>query len=62
MENTAEFAYKCSDFYHPGDEGGIRYDDPEVGIGWPETGMKLNIIERDLNWKGIAAYRARKDL
>ncbi len=32
LSDIAEFAYKCSDFYHPGDEGGIRYDDPDVGI------------------------------
>ncbi|MBO4373682.1 MAG: dTDP-4-dehydrorhamnose 3,5-epimerase [Lachnospiraceae bacterium] len=62
LSDIAEFAYKCSDFYHPGDEGGIRYDDPEVGIEWPRLDMKLNIIERDLNWKGIAGYRAGTDL
>ncbi|MBR5376122.1 MAG: dTDP-4-dehydrorhamnose 3,5-epimerase [Lachnospiraceae bacterium] len=58
LSDIAEFAYKCSDFYHPGDEGGIRYDDPEVGIEWPKIDTQLNIIERDLNWKGIAWYKA----
>lgn len=62
LSDIAEFAYKCSDFYHPGDEGGIRYDDPEVGIEWPDPGVQLNIIERDLNWKGIAGYKAGTDL
>jgi len=32
---TAEFVYKCSDFYHPEDEGGLIWNDPEVGIDWP---------------------------
>ena len=63
LSDYAEFAYKCTDFYHPGDEGGLKYDDPDIGIEWPETeGMKLNIIERDLNWKGIAAYKAEHKL
>ncbi len=62
LSDYAEFAYKCSDFYHPGDEGGIRYDDAEVGIAWPEVDVKLNIIERDLNWKGIAQYKAERNL
>ena len=32
----AEFCYKCTDFYHPGDEGGLAWNDPEIGIEWPE--------------------------
>ena len=35
LSDEAEFAYKCTDFYHPGDEGGLAYDDPEIGIRWP---------------------------
>ena len=58
LSDIAEFAYKCSDFYHPGDEGGIRYDDPDVGIKWEGIGsVSLNIIERDLNWPGIRDYK-----
>jgi dTDP-4-dehydrorhamnose 3,5-epimerase len=48
LSETAEFAYKCSDFYQPGDEGGIRYDDPDLNIDWPITkDMVLNISEKD---------------
>ena len=36
LSDTAKFVYKCSDYYHPGDEGGIAWNDPEVGIQWPE--------------------------
>lgn len=35
LSEEAEFCYKCTDFYHPGDEGGIKWDDPEIGIKWP---------------------------
>lgn len=37
LSETAEFCYKCTDFYHPGDEGGLAWNDPEIGIAWPET-------------------------
>ena len=36
LSDTAEFAYKCTDFYHPGDEGGLAWNDPAIGIEWPE--------------------------
>ena len=36
LSDKAEFCYKCTDFYHPGDEGGIAWNDPEIGIAWPE--------------------------
>lgn len=54
LSEYAEFCYKCTDFYHPGDEGGIVYNDPEVGIEWPvPEGMELIILDRDRNWGGL---------
>lgn len=54
LSDYAEFAYKCSDYYHPGDEGGIIWNDPDIGIEWPITeGMELIFSEKDRNWKGI---------
>ena len=35
LSDEAEFCYKCTDFYHPGDEGGLAWNDPEIGIEWP---------------------------
>ena len=35
LSDTAEFCYKCDDFYHADDEGGIAWNDPEIGIKWP---------------------------
>ncbi|MEY8354066.1 dTDP-4-dehydrorhamnose 3,5-epimerase [Lachnospiraceae bacterium 54-53] len=54
LSDEAEFVYKCTDFYHQGDEGGILWNDPEVGIDWPiEEGMKLIISDKDQKWSGI---------
>ncbi len=36
LSETAEFCYKVTDFYHPGDEGGLAWNDPSIGIEWPE--------------------------
>lgn len=35
LSDSAEFCYKCDDVYHPGDEGGLMWNDPEIGIEWP---------------------------
>ena len=35
LSDFAAFCYKCTDFYHPGDEGGIAWNDPSIGIEWP---------------------------
>lgn len=37
LSETAEFCYKCTDFYHPGDEGGLPWNDPTVGVKWPQV-------------------------
>jgi dTDP-4-dehydrorhamnose 3,5-epimerase len=47
LSDTAYFAYKCSDFYAPDDEGGILWSDPDIGIRWP-AGNPI-ISDRDLN-------------
>lgn len=36
LSDIAEFCYKCDDFYHPNDEGGLAWNDPEIGVEWPE--------------------------
>ena len=35
LSDYAEFCYKCTEFYHPGDEGGLAWNDPEIGVEWP---------------------------
>lgn len=46
LSETAVFCYKCDDFYHPEDEGGIMWNDPEIGIEWPFEG-EPNLSEKD---------------
>lgn len=51
LSDYAEFAYKCTDFYHPNDEGGVIYNDPEIGVKWPiEEGLELTLSEKDTKW------------
>lgn len=42
LSDIAVFCYKCTDFYHPGDEGGIAWNDPKLAIEWPEVTGKYN--------------------
>lgn len=37
LSDEAEFCYKCDDFYHPNDEGGLAWNDPEIGVEWPNV-------------------------
>lgn len=54
LSDEAEFCYKCTDFYHPGDEGGLAWNDEEIGVEWPlEEGVELIISEKDQKWKGL---------
>ena len=46
LSETATFCYKCDEFYHPETEGGIMWNDPEIGIEWPYTGEVL-LSEKD---------------
>ena len=58
LSDYAEFCYKCSDFYHPGDEGGLIYNDPDIGVQWPiPEDMELIFSDRDKLWGGIKEYK-----
>jgi dTDP-4-dehydrorhamnose 3,5-epimerase len=48
LSEEAVFAYKCSDFYAPEDEGGIRWDDSGISIEWPDTGVEPKLSAKDL--------------
>ncbi len=69
LSDLAEFCYKCDDFYHPDDEGGLAWNDPEIGIVWPKLkgeyrgtasaegytvdGVPLNLSGKDQKWQGL---------
>ena len=69
LSDTAEFCYKCDDFYHANDEGGLAWNDPEIGIEWPKVegayqgtasaegynvdGVALNLSDKDQKWLGL---------
>ena len=53
LSDEAVFAYKCTDFYHPNDEGGLIYNDPDIGIDWPVEGIDLIMSDKDTKWKGL---------
>lgn len=69
LSDVAKFCYKVTDFYHPGDEGGLAWNDPEIGIVWPKLegvyfgtasaegytvdGTPLNLSDKDQKWLGL---------
>lgn len=69
LSDRAEFCNKCDDFYHPNDEGGMAWNDPEIGIVWPRVkgeykgtakadgytidGKPLDISAKDQGWNGL---------
>lgn len=64
MSDYAEFAYKVTDFYHPNDEGGIMYNDPEIGVKWPlpegMTEADLILSDKDKVNGSFADYNAAR--
>ncbi|MBR6402647.1 MAG: dTDP-4-dehydrorhamnose 3,5-epimerase [Eubacterium sp.] len=66
LSDYAEFCYKCTDFYHPNDEGGLLWSDPEIGVEWPMpegmTEADLTLSDKDKVWGGIAAYKEERGL
>lgn len=71
LSDEAEFCYKCDDFYHANDEGGLAWNDPIIGIKWPKVkctsngsitpiiytmdGVELNISEKDKKWNSLSS-------
>lgn len=69
LSEVAEFCYKVTDFYHPGDEGGLAWNDPAIGIDWGvqgdyngtasaegytlPDGTKLILSEKDQKWLNL---------
>lgn len=68
LSDGAEFAYKCTRYYAPEDEGGIRWNDPEIGVTWQldeEASAILSEKDNRLPWfKDVKPdiYRLREDV
>ena len=61
LSETAEFCYKCTDFYHPGDEVGIRWDDPQIGVEWPiDEDFPVILSEKDKHNQTLSQLQERK--
>lgn len=56
VSDYAEFAYKCDDFYHPEDEGGIIWNDPDVDVAWPNIG-EITLSDKDRKNPSLANSR-----
>ena len=54
ISDHAEFAYKCDEKYHPEDEGGILWSDPDINIKWPEVG-EIILSDKDKMNQTLAA-------
>lgn len=63
LSDYAEFCYKVTDFYHPNDEGGLLWKDPDIGVQWPMpegmTEEDLTLSDKDRVWGGIKEYMAK---
>ena len=63
LSEKAVFAYKCDDVYHPGDEGGISWDDPDIGVEWPLLdGVEVILSEKDRHHPAFRDIQASGEL
>ena len=58
MSETADFEYKCTDYYDSSDEGAIRWNDEEIGIEWPDVGP-VQLSQKDSEAPSFAEYCRR---
>ena len=55
LSESAELLYKCTDYYHPEDDHSLRWDDPEIGIQWPQLDAGPVLSDKDRNAKLLSA-------
>ena len=53
LQNSTSFVYKCSQYYSPVHEGGLRWNDPDIGITWPKLDAHYLINEKDKNYPSL---------
>ena len=60
LSDVAEFCYKVNDFWHPNDEGGLIWNDPDIGVQWPiPEGMELSFSDKDTKCGSVQEYNTR---
>jgi len=63
LSQSADFLYKCTDYYHPESEQGIAWDDPDIGIDWPISEISLsdkdknNVLLKNQTHENMPAYQ-----
>lgn len=58
LSDTAEFVYKVDDYYHPDDEGGLMWNDKDIGIEWPIADItEINLSEKDRHHPPFSEYK-----
>lgn len=64
LSDYAEFCYKVTDFYHPNDEGGLMWNDPDIGVEWPMpkgmTAEDLILSEKDKVNSSFKEYKKNR--
>ena len=58
LEPETEILYKCSDGYAPETEGALAWDDPDIGIDWPRTGLAPVLSDKDAAAPGLAGFES----
>lgn len=54
LEDDTLFSYKCDNLYCPASERGLRFDDPALGLQWPDIGVPLKLSEKDLRHPALS--------
>ncbi|HEY4083216.1 MAG TPA: dTDP-4-dehydrorhamnose 3,5-epimerase [Burkholderiaceae bacterium] len=58
LSESADFLYKTTDYYAPQAEGCVRWDDPALGIQWPDTGVAPQLADKDTKAPLLASARS----
>ena len=56
LSDEAEFTYKCTDVYNHSAESGIKYDDKDINIEWPEVDCEILTSEKDQKWQTLKEF------
>ncbi|RAI37466.1 dTDP-4-dehydrorhamnose 3,5-epimerase, partial [Rhodoplanes roseus] len=58
LDDDCDVAYKVTDFYAPACEGGIAFDDPQIGIPWPVERADVSLSDKDTTYPRLAAFES----